>query len=120
MENFIDYVKILFRSGDGGAGSVHFSHTALTYKGGPDGGNGGRGGDVILRGDRNEWTLLPLRFRKHIYAENAQNGRSALKTGSDGATVTVDVPLGTVDRGPAATRASSLVISGAPGQGSEK
>lgn len=98
MENFIDYVKILFRSGDGGAGSTHFSHTALTYKGGPDGGNGGRGGDIILRGDRNEWTLLPLRYRKHIYAGNAQNGRGATKTGSDGETIIVDVPLGTVAR----------------------
>ncbi len=98
MENFIDYVKILFRSGDGGGGSVHFAHTAQTYKGGPDGGDGGRGGNITLRGDRNEWTLLPLRYRKHIYADNGMSGRGGLKTGSDGKSITVDVPLGTVAR----------------------
>jgi GTPase len=98
MENFIDYVKICFRSGDGGGGSLHFKHTAMTYKGGPDGGNGGRGGHIILKGDRNEWTLLPLRFRKHIYAGNADNGHGDLKTGSDGETIVVEVPLGTVAR----------------------
>ena len=96
MENFIDHVKILFRSGKGGGGSVHFRHTPLTYMGGPDGGNGGRGGDIILRGDRNEWTLLPLRYRKHIYAGDADSGKGSLKTGADGQTIIVDVPLGTV------------------------
>lgn len=94
--NFIDHVKILFRSGHGGAGCVSFRHTAITYKGGPDGGDGGRGGDIVLKGNRNEWTLLPLRYRKHIYASNGESGKGALKKGSDGQTITVEVPLGTV------------------------
>lgn len=94
--NFIDYVKILMRSGKGGGGCVSFRHTAVTYKGGPDGGDGGAGGDIILKGQRNEWTLLPLRFRKHIYAGDGQHGKGALKKGSDGETIVVQVPLGTV------------------------
>ncbi len=96
--NFIDYVKILMRSGKGGGGCVSFRHTALTYKGGPDGGDGGAGGDIILKGQRNEWTLLPLRYRKHIYAGDGQHGKGALKKGSDGETILVQVPLGTVVR----------------------
>ena len=95
-QNFVDYVKILFRSGKGGAGSVHFFRGPGTPKGGPDGGDGGRGGHVMLKADRNEWTLLDLKFTKHIYAKDGQSGRGGLKTGSDGDDVVVKVPLGTV------------------------
>jgi GTPase len=97
-QNFVDYVRIHFRSGKGGAGSVHFYRGPATPKGGPDGGNGGRGGHIILRADPQEWTLLSLKFTKHLYAENGQGGRGGLKTGSDGKDVVVNVPLGTVVR----------------------
>lgn len=96
MENFVDYVKIMFRSGKGGAGSVHFYRGPATPKGGPDGGDGGRGGHIILEANPQEWTLLDLKYKKHIYAEDGQGGRGGLKTGSDGADVVVKVPLGTV------------------------
>ncbi|MBP6812534.1 MAG: GTPase ObgE, partial [Saprospiraceae bacterium] len=95
-QNFVDYVRILFKSGKGGAGSVHFHRGASTPKGGPDGGDGGRGGHIILQADPQEWTLLSLKFSKHIYAENGQGGRGELKSGSDGSDVIVKVPLGTV------------------------
>lgn len=94
--NFVDYVKICFRSGHGGAGSVHFHRDKLTAKGGPDGGDGGRGGHIILRGNSQLWTLLHLKYRKHIYADDGTNGSSALKTGADGEDIIVEVPLGTV------------------------
>lgn len=97
-QNFVDYVKILFRSGNGGAGSVHFYRGPGTPKGGPDGGDGGRGGHVFLQADHNEWTLLDLKYTKHIFAENGKSGRGGLKTGSDGDDVVVKVPLGTVAR----------------------
>lgn len=95
-ENFVDYVKIMFRSGKGGAGSVHFYRGPATPKGGPDGGNGGRGGHIILEANPQEWTLLDLKYKKHIYAEDGQGGRGGLKTGSDGGDIVVKVPLGTV------------------------
>ena len=95
-ENFVDYVKIRFRSGKGGAGSVHFYRGPATPKGGPDGGDGGRGGHIILEADPQEWTLLNLKYAKHIQAEDGQGGRGGMKTGSDGADVIVKVPLGTV------------------------
>lgn len=95
-QNFVDYVKILFKSGKGGAGSVHFFRGPAMPKGGPDGGDGGRGGHVYLEADHNEWTLLDLKYTKHIYAEDGQGGRGGLKTGRDGADVVVKVPLGTV------------------------
>ncbi len=95
-QNFVDYVKIMFRSGKGGAGSVHFFRGPGIPKGGPDGGDGGRGGHIILKADPNEWTLLDLKFTKHIFAKDGQPGRGGLKTGSDGGDVTVKVPLGTV------------------------
>ena len=95
-ENFVDYVKIQFRSGKGGAGSVHFFRAAGIPKGGPDGGDGGRGGHVILRADPQEWTLLSLKFTKHIYAQDGEPGKGGLKSGSDGDDVIVKVPLGTV------------------------
>jgi GTP-binding protein len=97
-QNFVDYVKILFRSGKGGAGSRHFFRGPAMPKGGPDGGDGGRGGHIILEADHNEWTLLDLKYRKHIYAQDGQGGRGGLKTGSDGDDVVVRVPLGTVAR----------------------
>jgi GTPase len=95
-QSFVDYVKIMFRSGKGGGGSVHFYRGPGMPKGGPDGGNGGAGGSIVLEADHNEWTLLSLRYTKHIYAEDGQSGRGGLKTGSDGAGVVVKVPLGTV------------------------
>lgn len=95
-ENFVDYVKIMFRSGKGGAGSVHFYRGPAMPKGGPDGGDGGRGGHIILEANPQEWTLLDLKYKKHIYAEDGQGGRGGLKTGSDGGDVVVKVPLGTV------------------------
>ncbi|MEA2042835.1 MAG: GTPase ObgE [Bacteroidota bacterium] len=94
--NFIDHVIIHCRSGKGGQGSVHFYRDRTTPKGGPDGGNGGRGGHIILRGTTNRWTLLHLRYRKHIFAENGGQGQGANKTGADGEDVYLDVPLGTV------------------------
>jgi len=97
-QNFVDYVKINFRSGKGGAGSAHFHRGPFQPKGGPDGGNGGRGGHIILRGNRNMWTLLPLKYRKHIKAGNGENGSQNNRTGADGEDVVLDVPLGTVAR----------------------
>jgi len=98
--NFVDYVKICFRSGKGGAGSMHLHRDRYTCKGGPDGGNGGRGGHIILRGNSQMWTLLPLKFRKHLYAEDGGSGGSALSTGADGEDIYVDVPLGTIAKDP--------------------
>jgi len=94
--NFIDYVKILCRSGKGGAGSRHFYRAKYVPKGGPDGGDGGRGGHIILRGNRNMWTLLPLKFRRHIFAGNGGSGSGGRSFGKDGEDVVVDVPCGTV------------------------
>ncbi len=94
--NFIDYVKILCRSGKGGAGSRHFYRAKYVPKGGPDGGDGGRGGHIILRGNRNMWTLLPLKYRRHIFAGNGQSGSGGRSFGKDGEDVVVEVPCGTV------------------------
>ncbi len=96
--NFVDYVKICCRSGKGGDGSMHFHRSKGNAKGGPDGGDGGKGGGVILRGNVQMWTLLHLKYRKHIIADPGQNGSSALKTGRTGKDVILDVPLGTVAR----------------------
>jgi GTP-binding protein len=94
--NFIDYVKILCRSGKGGAGSRHFYRAKYVPKGGPDGGDGGRGGHIILRGNRHMWTLLPLKYRRHIFAGNGQSGSGGRSFGKDGEDVIIDVPCGTV------------------------
>lgn len=94
--NFIDYVKVLCRSGKGGAGSRHFHRAKYVPKGGPDGGDGGRGGHIILRGNQHMWTLLPLRYRRHIFAGNGQSGSGGRSFGKDGEDVVVDVPCGTV------------------------
>lgn len=96
--NFVDYVKIFGRSGKGGPGSSHLRREKSKPKGGPDGGDGGRGGDVILRGDSQLWTLLHLKFRKHIFAGHGGAGSSNQKTGADGEDIIIDVPLGTVAR----------------------
>ena len=96
--NFVDYVKIFCRSGKGGAGSVHFHRDKMTSKGGPDGGDGGHGGHVILRGNSQLWTLIHLKYRRHVFAENGEPGSSAQKTGAGGKNNIVEVPLGTVAR----------------------
>jgi GTPase len=96
--NFVDYVKICCRSGAGGAGSVHFHRDKLTAKGGPDGGDGGRGGNIILKGNSQLWTLLHLKYRKHVIAESGAPGSYALMSGSDGHDEILEVPLGTVAR----------------------
>lgn len=94
--NFVDYVKIYFRSGKGGAGSVHFRREKYVPKGGPDGGDGGHGGHIVLVGNKQQWTLLPLKYRKHIFAEDGKPGASANKTGAGGKSQMVQVPVGTI------------------------
>jgi GTP-binding protein len=96
--NFIDYVKFHARSGAGGAGCLHFHREKFVAHGGPDGGDGGRGGSVILRGNSQLWTLLHLKYRKHIRAEHGEGGDAQDRTGSDGKDEIIDVPLGTVAR----------------------
>lgn len=96
--NFVDYVKINCRSGHGGAGSSHLHRDILTSKGGPDGGDGGRGGHIILKGNSQLWTLLHLKYRKHIIAENGFPGSSGQKTGRTGNDEILEVPLGTIAR----------------------
>ncbi len=95
-QNFVDYVKICCRSGPGGSGSAHLNRSRLTAKGGPDGGDGGRGGHIILRGNRNLWTLLPLKYRKHVIAGRGGSGGESLSSGADGEDIILDVPLGTI------------------------
>lgn len=94
--NFVDYVKIFLRSGKGGAGSPHLHREKFVSKGGPDGGDGGRGGHIILKGNAQLWTLLHLKYQKHIFATSGQAGGSAQRTGADGKDVIVEVPLGTI------------------------
>jgi len=94
--NFIDYVKICCRSGKGGSGSHHLHRDRLTAKGGPDGGDGGRGGHIILRGNAQRWTLLHLKYQKHLIAKSGENGGASRSTGKNGKDVIVDVPIGTV------------------------
>ena len=96
--NFVDYVKIFCRSGKGGAGSSHFLRDKTTAKGGPDGGDGGHGGDIILRGNEQMWTLLHLRYKKHIFAEHGGIGTGNHRHGKDGSSQIIDVPLGTIAR----------------------
>lgn len=96
--NFVDYIRIFCRSGHGGAGNMHFARTKYNPHAGPDGGDGGRGGHIILRGNRNMWTLLPLRYYKHVHAENGERGGDNNKTGRSGKDVIIDVPLGTIAR----------------------
>ncbi|MDE7161016.1 MAG: GTPase ObgE [Muribaculaceae bacterium] len=93
--NFIDYVKILCRSGKGGAGSRHFHRAKYVPKGGPDGGDGGRGGHIILKGNRNKWTLLDLRYQRHIFATDGESGGAGRSFGKDGEDRVIEVPVGT-------------------------
>ncbi len=95
-EQFIDLVKIFGRSGNGGSGSAHLARTARNPKAGPDGGDGGKGGSVIVRGNRNLWTLLHLRYTKHVFAENGENGHKNQCFGKNGANAYMEVPLGTI------------------------
>ena len=94
--NFIDYVKLCSRSGAGGAGSAHFRREKFVPKGGPDGGDGGRGGHIILRGNSQLWTLLHLKYKKHVIASNGKPGEGGRRSGADGEDVILEVPLGTI------------------------
>ena len=94
--NFVDYVKIYCRSGKGGRGSMHMHRAKYVPNGGPDGGDGGRGGDVILRGNRNYWTLLHLKYDRHAFAGHGGNGSKCKSFGKDGEDKIIDVPCGTV------------------------
>jgi len=94
--NFVDYIKIFCRSGNGGRGSAHLRREKFIPKGGPDGGDGGRGGHIILRGNDQMWTLLHLRYQRHIFAEHGGAGGLQQSTGADGKDIIIEVPLGTV------------------------
>ncbi|NCW11886.1 MAG: GTPase ObgE [Chitinophagia bacterium] len=94
--NFIDYIRIFCRSGHGGAGARHFMRNKLTAKGGPDGGDGGRGGHIILKGNAQLWTLLHLRYYKNVHAEDGEGGSKNNCTGKDGKDIIIEVPLGTI------------------------
>ena len=94
--NFVDYVKVHLASGKGGKGSVHLHREKFITKGGPDGGDGGRGGHIIIRGNENLWTLVNFKFKKHFKAGNGEHGSKSRSTGADGEDVYLDVPLGTV------------------------
>ena len=95
-DNFVDYVKINVKSGDGGKGSTHLRREKFVAKGGPDGGNGGRGGHIILRGNEQLWTLLHLKYKKHVKAENGGPGLGNLKHGANGKDMILEVPIGTI------------------------
>jgi GTP-binding protein len=94
--NFVDYIKIACRSGHGGAGSVHFHREKFIDKGGPDGGDGGRGGHVIVRGNAQMWTLIHLKYARHVFAKDGENGSKSNCTGADAKDVIIQVPLGTI------------------------
>lgn len=94
--NFVDYVKIYCRSGNGGPGSTHYHREKFVAKGGPDGGDGGRGGHVVLRANTNYWTLIHLRYARHVFAEHGASGSGARSSGKQGSDVYIDVPVGTV------------------------
>ena len=96
--NFVDYVKIFARSGHGGAGSAHFRREKFVAFGGPDGGDGGRGGSIVLQGDRQYWTLIHLKYQRHQFAEDGENGSGARSSGKDAKDIVIPVPLGTVAR----------------------
>ena len=96
QSNFVDYVKVFLRSGNGGAGSSHFRREKFVEFGGPDGGDGGVGGSIILRGSHQHWTLIHLKYRKHIYADNGECGHGQRRSGKSGGDVILEVPLGTI------------------------
>ena len=114
--NFVDYIKIFVRSGNGGPGSVHFRREKFEPMGGPDGGDGGRGGHVIVRGNPQMWTLIHLKYARHVFADNGGNGTGANCTGADGKDVIIEVPLGTVVRDPE----SDTILFEITSQGEEK
>ena len=111
--NFIDLIRVFCRSGHGGAGKRHFMRNKLTAKGGPDGGNGGRGGHIILKGNKNLWTLLHLRYYKNILAEDGQGGGDNNSTGRDGKDITIEVPLGTIALNEATNETIEILHDGA-------
>ena len=94
--NFIDYVRIFVRSGNGGGGSVHWRREKYVPMGGPDGGDGGKGGSIILRGNKQLWTLLHLKYKKHIHADNGASGEGGMRSGRSAEDIIIEVPLGTV------------------------
>jgi len=96
--NFVDYIKIFVRSGKGGAGSAHFHRSKGNPRGGPDGGDGGRGGHILVKGNSQLWTLLHLRYTRHVFAGDGDSGSAALRTGAQGKDQCIEVPLGTVIR----------------------
>ncbi len=96
--NFVDYVKIFCRSGNGGSGSAHFRREKFVPKGGPDGGDGGKGGDIIVKGNAHMWTLLHLRYTRHLRAGNGESGGAQRSTGANGKDIVIEVPLGTIAR----------------------
>jgi GTP-binding protein len=108
--NFIDQIRVYFRSGKGGNGMVHFHRDKFTTRGGPDGGDGGRGGHIILRGNRNLWTLLHLRYKKHIFAGDGENGGSRNTTGKNGKDVIVEVPQGCIVKDPESGRILAEIL----------
>ena len=110
QENFVDYVRVFCRSGNGGAGAVHFRREKYVPKGGPDGGNGGRGGHIILRANSQLWTLLHLKYKKHLKAGNGTRGSGARKTGADGEDLIIEVPAGTVVRDAETLQAEAEVL----------
>jgi GTP-binding protein len=114
--NFVDYVKIYCRAGNGGAGSAHFRREKFEPKGGPDGGDGGRGGHIILKGNDQMWTLLHLKYQRHIFAGHGVSGGRQQSTGADGKDVIVEVPLGTLAR----SAASGKVLFEITSHGDEK
>ncbi len=98
QSNFVDYVKVFLRSGNGGPGSSHFRREKFVEFGGPDGGDGGLGGSIILRGSHQHWTLIHLKYRKHIHADNGDHGHGQRRSGKEGSDIILEVPLGTVAR----------------------
>ncbi|HYF32265.1 MAG TPA: GTPase ObgE [Chitinophagaceae bacterium] len=108
--NFIDYIRVFCRSGHGGAGSKHFMRTKFNPTAGPDGGDGGRGGHIILRGNKNLWTLLHLRYYKNVLAENGEGGSGNNCTGRSGKDVYIDVPLGTIARDEATGKQEAEIL----------
>ena len=98
ITNFVDYVKIFCRFGNGGAGSSHFRREKYLPKGGPDGGDGGKGGDIIMKGNAQMWTLLHLRYARHLRAEHGNPGGAQRSTGASGKDIIIEVPLGTIAR----------------------
>jgi len=96
--NFVDYIRVFCHSGNGGVGSSHFARTKFNPMAGPDGGDGGRGGHIILKGNAQLWTLLHLRYYKNVLAEDGTNGSKNKCTGADGKDIIIEVPLGTIAR----------------------